>query len=73
MYDWSEGAEMMHTELYCQNLAALEPVAAIRAIHQGYLQLAATADIAADESYDNKPSMAALASILRACGHPGFN
>lgn len=62
----------MHTELYCKNLAAIDPVQAIRAIHQCYLQLNATKDVALTESYDNNPALAACASILKDCGHPGF-
>lgn len=62
----------MDTERYCPRLDALDHVAAIRAIHQAYLQLAATADAASEESFDNGPAMAALADVLKACGHPGF-
>jgi S-methylmethionine-dependent homocysteine/selenocysteine methylase len=63
---------MMHTELYCDKLADVDPVKAIRAVHQAYLQLNATKDVALTESYDNKPSIAALSSILKTAGHPGF-
>lgn len=63
---------MMHTEMYCDRLADLDRAKAIRAIHQAYLQLNATREAAMAESFDNKPSIAALASCLKASGHPGF-
>ena len=63
---------MMHTEMYCDHLARLDPTDAIRAIHQAWLQLNATSRTAADEAFDNEPSIAALASCLRQAGHVGF-
>jgi hypothetical protein len=50
---------MMHTELYCPTLADVDPVAAIRAIHQAWLQLCATYDAAAadDMCFDNGPAI----------------
>lgn len=63
---------MMHTELYCDKLASLDPVTAIRAVHQSYLQLTATKDAALEESFDNVPAISACASVLAAAGHPGF-
>ena len=62
----------MHTEMYCPKLDALDHVAAIRAIHQAYLQLIATRFAASEESFDNGPAIAACAKVLRDCGHPGF-
>lgn len=62
----------MHTELYCDRLAEIDQAKAIRAIHQAYLQLSATKDVALTESYDNNPALAACASVLKDCGHPGF-
>jgi hypothetical protein len=63
---------MMHTEIYCDTLPALDTVAAIRAIHQAYLQLFAVSGLVRSEGYDNGPSLAALSECLAAAGHPGF-
>ncbi len=64
---------MMHTELYCPKLRELDRVAAIRAIHQAHIQLsAATREQPEESNLDNKPALAALASILRSVGHPGY-
>ncbi len=63
---------MMHTELYCATLDRLDPVQAVRAIHQAYLQLRAV-DTACDvEPYDNAPALDALKACLAQAGHPGF-
>lgn len=62
----------MHTEIYCETLAALDPVKAIRAIHQAHLQLAALTRSVDLEGYDNKPVLDALAQCLADAGHPGF-
>jgi hypothetical protein len=62
----------MHTEAYCTTLPALDPVAAIRAIHQAFLQLSAVAANCDTEPYDNGPALADLAICLKAAGHPGF-
>lgn len=63
----------MHTEIYCTRLDALDPVQAIRAIHEAYLQLAATMGAAAAESFDNIPAAQSLAACLKAAGHMGFD
>ena len=62
----------MHTETYCKTLAALDPVKAIRAIHQAYLQLAALSRSVDCGDYDNRPALDALADCLADAGHPGF-
>ena len=62
----------MHTELYCPKLGDLDVNQAIRAIHQAALQLAATADAAAAEGYDNAPAIEALSACLARAGHPGY-
>ncbi len=63
----------MHTETYCQSLADLDPVQAVRAIHQAYMQLCAITDNCDVSPYDNGPAMTALAACLRQAGHPAFN
>lgn len=63
----------MHTELYCANLSALDPIKAIRAIHQAWLQLAALNTNVDCESFDNAPALASLAQCLVDAGHAGFN
>ena len=62
----------MHTEMYCETLDALDPVKAIRAIHQAYLQLAALSNSVDLDGYDNRPALDALAECLADAGHPGF-
>ena len=62
----------MHTELYCPKLGELNVNQAIRAILQAYLQLRATSDAAAAESFDNRPAMESLAACLSQAGHPAF-
>lgn len=62
----------MHTETYCTALPDLDPVPAVRAIHQAYLQLAALTNNVDCQHYDNWPAMADLAACLRAAGHVGF-
>lgn len=63
----------MHTETACLSLDALDRVQAIRAIHQAYLQLAATMPAADAEGFDNAPAARALAACLKAAGHIGFD
>lgn len=63
----------MHTEAACLSLDALDRVQAIRAIHQAYLQLAATMHAANSEGFDNTPAASALVACLKAAGHIGFN
>lgn len=63
----------MHTETACLSLDALDQVQAIRAIHQAYLQLAATTPAASAEGFDNVPAARALVACLKAAGHIGFN
>ena len=62
----------MHTELYCTTLDELDPVQAIRAIHEAWAQLAAVSPYSITEGFDNAPAMASLAACLRAAGHSGF-
>jgi len=62
----------MDTERYCATLERVEKATAIRAIHQAWLQLTALDRNIDCEHYDNAPAMEALASVLRAAGHPGF-
>jgi len=60
----------MQTESFTPQLFALEPVAAIRAIHQAWLQLdAARRGV---EGLDHGPALAALAACLAQAGHPAF-
>ena len=63
----------MHTERYCTRLPALDPVQAIRAIHEAYLQLAATAGAASTEGFDNVPACQSLVACLKAAGHMGYD
>jgi hypothetical protein len=63
---------MMHPELYCKNLDSLEPIKAIRAIHQAYLQLRALTENVDCEHYDNQPALTELEDCLRMAGHIGF-
>ena len=62
----------MHTETYCTTLDRLDPVAAIRAVHQAYLQLAALDRHCDVEPFDNAPALEALGACLAQAGHPGF-
>lgn len=63
----------MHTELYCESLANLDPVQAVRAIHQAWLQLsAARREPRPESSLDHAPALHTLALCLKAAGHPGF-
>lgn len=62
----------MHTEQYCTNLELLDPVAAIRAIQQAHLQLAAVNSGNYEPAeLDNAPALAALHELLKAVGHTG--
>jgi hypothetical protein len=63
----------MDTERYCLTLDQLDREKAIRAIHQAYLQLAATMPAAIAEGYDNTPAARALVECLKDAGHMGFN
>lgn len=58
---------IMHTEKYCDNLERLDPVAAIRAIHQAWLQMRALPQTG---HYDNGPAIEALRACLAQAGHP---
>jgi len=66
----------MHTETVCTTLPNLNPVKAIRAIHQAYLQLVALNEASigqpATGHFDNQPSIKALAECLHDAGHPAF-
>lgn len=66
---------MMHTEIYCRNLEALDNVKAIRAIHEAFLQLSALGERVDGEdcTYDNAPAIKALADVLADVGHIGFS
>lgn len=63
----------MHTEIYCTRLGDLDVGQAIRAIHEAYLQLAATAGAAKAEGFDNIPACQSLVACLQAAGHQGFD
>ena len=68
----------MDTEQYCKQLHALDPVDAIRAIHEAYLQLKAMSDskgrVCVDgQTYDNKPALRSLRKCLQDAGHIGFD
>lgn len=62
----------MHTETYCATLGSMSRVAAIRAIHQAWLQLTALSANVDCEHFDNAPAIQSLAAALRDAGHPGF-
>lgn len=62
----------MHTETYCLTLDKLDPVKAIRAIHQAHLQLAALNQNVDCEYFDNVPALAALGDCLADAGHIGY-
>lgn len=57
----------MHTENYCDSLERLDPVAAIRAVHQAWLQMRALTSCG---HYDNAPAIEALRACLEQAGHP---
>lgn len=60
----------MDTERYCDTLQNLDPVAAVRALHQAWLQLRAlTANVDCGH-YDNAPALGALQACLAQAGHP---
>ncbi len=61
---------MMHTEAYCETLASLDPVQAVRAIHQAWLQLSALTQNCDTGDYDNAPALNALQACLAQAGHP---
>lgn len=63
----------MHTETYCATLDRLDPVQAVRAIHQAYLQLAAVDQNCDVEPYDSAPALDALKACLAQAGHAGFS
>lgn len=65
---------MMHTELYCPKLDALDHVKAVRAVHQAWLQLNALGPRVEKDgtTYDNAPALASLAACLGQAGHVGF-
>lgn len=65
---------MMHTEIFCRKLDALDHAKAIRAIHQAWLQLSAIgARVEVDgTTYDNNPALASLEACLSDAGHIGF-
>ena len=60
----------MHTETYCATLQDLDPVAAIRAIHEAYLQLKAMTANCDVAPYDAGPALEALKECLAQAGHP---
>ena len=60
----------MHTELYCDSLESLDRVAAIRAIHEAFMQLAAAQD--GLECLDHGPALESLAACMRTAGHVAF-
>ena len=62
----------MHTELYCRTLEILDPVKAIRAIHEALLQLQA-ASVDDGRVLDHTGAIASLRACLGQAGHVGFN
>lgn len=62
--------EMMTTEQHCATLDRLDPVAAIRAIHEALNQL--TAIESGLENADNTAAIAALSECMGQAGHVGF-
>lgn len=62
----------MNTEKHCEALACLDPVAAIRAIHEAYLTLQAIGTACDVAPYDLAPAQAALRACLVQAGHVGF-
>ena len=62
----------MHTEQYCKTLESLDPIKAIRAIHEAFLQLAALTSHIDCGSFDNTPSLSSLRECLKEAGHVGF-
>ena len=63
----------MHTEMYCSDLAALDPLAAIRAIHQAHLQLAEMGlrPEIDGTTFDNASTLTALWDCLKSVGYAG--
>lgn len=61
---------MMYTEAHCATLQDLEPAAAVRAIHEAYLQLRATASNCDVAPYDAGPALSSLKACLAQAGHP---
>lgn len=62
----------MRTEIYCETLAALDPVKAIRAIHQALIQLGALDSSVDCQHFDNAPALADLRDCMKQAGHMGF-
>jgi len=62
----------MHTEKYCKTLDRVDPVAAIRAIHEALLQLMAVQKMGVCEDLDNWPAIASLSACLKDAGHIAF-
>ena len=62
----------MHTNIYiyCDTLERLDPVKAVRAIHQAWLQMRALDANIDCAPYDNAPALQALHDCLRDAGHP---
>lgn len=63
---------MMYTDLYAKRHPEMDTAKAINAIHEAWLQLSATHELARSEGYDNAPAIASLARCLKDAGHPGF-
>lgn len=62
----------MQTETYCCTLSALDPVKAIRAIHQALIQLSALDSSVDCQHFDNGPALADLRDCMKQAGHMGF-
>lgn len=60
----------MHTERYCDSLESLDRVAAIRAIHEAFMQLSSAQD--GLDCLDHGPALESLAACMRAAGHIAF-
>jgi len=61
----------MHSEIYCRDLPALDRIAAIRAIHEAWLQIGAGRRIGFD-CLDLEGTTAHLAACLAQAGHVAF-
>ena len=60
----------MHTEIFCKTLSQVDPVMAIRAVQEAWLQLSAHKNDV--QGLDDKPALKSLEAILVQAGHLGF-
>lgn len=61
------------TEQHCKTLENLDAVSAVRAIHQGYLQLLALDTQIDCGHFNNQPALQALETCLRQAGFAGLD